>query len=224
MGNPGETDYNLTRNAGRLLREQWRTPTALAQELYTVLSDKSDGAVSSALPAVQERAKAAEQPPLPVPIQGRSATPQAGIAHEAPGVPLELPSFTMPPLGGFDASGLPGRLSGPSVEPEPLRTKPYKMDPPFPDYDYNLSLPLGGGTSDFIGQVVGGDGDQPQVQLYPNGSGGAPGDTVTVNILQLLPTETIPNGTWITGIQQFPDPNDPQAPAIYEAQIPIWLQ
>ena len=39
-----ETDVWLKRNAGRLLRQDWSNPTALAQELYAIFADRGEGA------------------------------------------------------------------------------------------------------------------------------------------------------------------------------------
>jgi hypothetical protein len=38
-----ETDTWLKRNAGRLLRQDWSNPTALAQELYAIFADQGEG-------------------------------------------------------------------------------------------------------------------------------------------------------------------------------------
>ncbi len=95
------------------------------------------------------------------------------------------------------------------------------MAPPFPDWDYNLGLGVGGGTADLIGQAQDSDqGIQATVVLYPNGRYKPPGITVLVEILGMLDTETVPDGTWITGIQKFTDADNNVS---YQADLPLWL-
>lgn len=215
---PGETDSWLRRNAGRLLREQWASPSALAQELYSILSDTQSPGLSASLPEVQERAQEAQPAP-----------PEQNIVRQT----RQAPSAD---LGQRRASPALPQIDVPQTEPQPLLPftrrntpdaayktgKPYKMDDPFPDWEWDLGVGGGSssGTTTYIGQVSSGAGQNIMVVLYPSGSTGAAGKTVTVRVLQLDPSEVVPPGTWIDGIQQF---SDKDGNAFYEVQIPVWV-
>lgn len=221
---PGEKDSWLQRNAGRLLRQEWRSPTELAQEFYSIIADVPAEGFSVSNPEVQERKPEAPKPP-PAP---ESPTTCRGAPEVVPGR-----STGQSPASG--TTSLPGPYkpkhriahdesadkAEPDIATDP-HTKPYKMDPPFPDWEWSLGVGGGGGggTTTLTGKVVSGTGAQYQVQLYPSGSQNTPGVTVAVNIIQIDPRETIPPGTWITGIQQYTNTN---SQSYYEAQIPIWL-
>lgn len=227
----------LQKNANRLLREAWRSTTAFAQEVYTIVSGKGGGAMSASSSGVQARRPTTQAPTLPPGRSPQSSGPSGGPRNVDDALRSMKTAAQALREGGrsrdlgftpasASTPGMPApidlpRSTSPPAPAEPLRTKPYRMDPPFPDYDYNLDLPLGeGGTSGLNGIVVGGSGDQPSVDLYENGSRSASTGNVTVNILQLADGENIPNGTWITGIQKFSDSDDN---AYYEAQVPVWL-
>jgi hypothetical protein len=69
------------------------------------------------------------------------------------------------------------------------------------------------GSQGFIGQVVSGSGSTYMVQLNPQAV--PPGDTVSVTILQIDASQTIPAGTYILPVIQVGNN--------YYAQVPVWL-
>lgn len=108
-------------------------------------------------------------------------------------------------------------VSRPYVPPEVL--KAYDLE--FPDaIDYQSPMPWGGGNTTLSGQVIGSSVSPVQVVLYPNGSQNPPDITVAVNIIEIDPTDILPDGMWIVGIGLF---TDIDGKPYYEAQVPIWI-
>ncbi len=70
----------LRRNSGRLLRERWSSPSALAEELYTILGDEVGHAAEAAVtpPQVAARASVAQ-----VVLPTASTPPAAQVVTQA---------------------------------------------------------------------------------------------------------------------------------------------
>jgi hypothetical protein len=121
--------------------------------------------------------------------------------------------------------------AAPNPEPDRASARARDRLKPVLDIGDFATPPSGGGTSGttvFIGKVDSGTGDTYQVFLYQAGPTGQPDSSpVTVTIPMIDPTDTIPSGTWLNPIFQFPAPSDQFGDAgtgfIYSCQPPVWM-
>ena len=155
-----------------------------------------------------------------------SGNPLPAAPHAAFDYPPTDPNDAYQPFGLAGAYSGMERLAGdhlphdyPTIErdhSDPFARKYYDLRFYPTDWDSPRPSGGGGGTTSYVGQLVDdSSGLSCQVQLFPDGPAGDPGETVTVQILQLAPSETIPSGTWLWGIQK--------TGSTYCGQVPIWL-
>jgi hypothetical protein len=295
-------DGYLKENAQLLLRESWKSPDDLAQQIYMIASDEPANSPVSALapqiaerqierriqpPDISRRAVIQQQTPESVvnntvenqtvefrreeaptefgqaPKRERDLTPPEIKARRESAIPPN-PEFTARTQAGNlaedQAARRRAREEGAAYQrksraypeaPSPSKTyrgaeqftqslfanegpgpvtkrKPFKPYDQIPakldfgelDWDWNIGG-LGGGEVQQFGRVVHKTpGAIISVQLYPQGPDGAPADIITVRLLQFADEDTVPEGTWIMGIEAVTDPG---GHPINIAQIPIWL-
>jgi hypothetical protein len=134
------------------------------------------------------------------------------------------PSEVLAIAGGSQATPeeAASKRETPSKYPSQTTGKPLTLASGFPDWDYFLGgIGGGGGTTVLEGLTIGASASPVTVTTYPSGSQGAPGaQQILVNILGILPTEIVPDGIWISGINQF---TDPSGNTYYEATLPLWV-
>jgi hypothetical protein len=188
----------------RLLRDDWKVPKMLAEELYAIFND--DAPVSTA--------------------GGLTVTAPTGVAPITIGANTEgaySPAFSFG--SGSDAastgwnpntgemqynspSGFNFTFPGTDGLPQTVTIGP------MPDALNNQQPEATGGG--MPGMVTGGSGSTYQATVYPEGLGG---DSLSVAVTQMSidPDATIPAGTWTTVLK-----NGTGSKASYSMQVPVW--
>jgi hypothetical protein len=119
--------------------------------------------------------------------------------------------------------GKPDRFRGPAA---PVPTRQPDPDPtflPLPDPVPWTVVGGGGAGGGIYGQVQSGGGGSADylVQTFSAGPNGPPDDPpITVTVLGLDPTETIPAGTWIGSIATTTDSNGVTSGW---CTVPVWM-
>lgn len=202
----------------RLLREKWKNPVQLAEELYAMFTSSRPLTTDAPITIFQS----GDQPPLrivmnspdpgvlpiqvfrPDPVTGVSGydpdAPSGGVTIDGGGNPVPTPGGGNNPAGGgTDLGGIDW----------PEATDPENVPPP-------AENPIV-----LWGQVVSGSGETYQVKVWgkPPSSFGPMG-VLTCTVGQIDPEEAVPAGTFVV-VVAFPD----GAGGIAEArfQPPVWL-
>lgn len=213
----------LKDQAVRLLRNAWRTPQALAEELWSILNSDT-GTVIDGPVTINNRS---DQSPLTINQFGGGDLGITIVRRQDPAAPqypgsVDLGGGTLGQLPSYNpfeptdlqpgtrttlnipASGDITVVTSASDDP-PGALRPGQPDPAA------TRPPLGGGGIPGV-VLSGGPGDTYSVRVYPNGLAAASQD-VTVTQLQIADDATIQAGTWTVVAQ---------AGSAYYMQVPVW--
>jgi hypothetical protein len=189
----------------RLLRDDWKVPKMLAEELYAMFQapDATANGLTATAPAgvapITIGASAAGNYSPAFSFGGGSGDAAIGWNPSTGQVQFASPSgftFTFP-----GADGLPQTASiGPNTN-----------DPG------NLANPPEQGGA-MPGMVTGGSGSTYQVTVYPEGLNGS-SESVSVTQMSIDPNATIPPSTWTTVVK-----NGTGSKASYAMMVPVWGQ
>lgn len=191
----------------RLLREDWPSPTELAEELYAMMDDS--------IPADLGNGPITANNPTSLPAL------TLGTSGDIGGVVLQVNGANGQPVGGIvlGDNGLqfasPSQLQaiatgGPGTLPVFGTNNPPGIDLAGTGTGANTSS----APTSFPGTIVGGAGSTYSATIYPDGLDGK-GQDVAVTQLQIDSSETIPAGTSVIIVQT--------SDGKYQMQVPVWL-
>lgn len=184
----------------RLLRDDWKVPKMLAEELYAIFQapDTTTSGLTATAPAgvapitVTPNTLGSYAPALS--FGGNAGDPAIGWNPNTGQMQFDAP-------GGFNFT-----FPGPDGQPVNYPIGP-TSDNQQQDTSNGLSMP---------GQITGGSGNTYQVDVYLNGLNGNK-KNVTVTQMSIDPNATIPTGTWTTVVQSGTKSN-----LSYSMMVPVW--